>query len=107
MAHTPDSSAPPVTPNPFPRMGSDEEQYAGVEGVTVWEGPVESLKGKVGGDELDQGQTFGGGLSDVQNLDESGSRGGRVIVRGENGWDVVYKGQIPVGKLTASLCLRL
>jgi len=88
-------------------MGADEAQYASVEGVTVWEGAVDSLEGKTGGDETVDGQGIGGGLEDVNERDDTGARGGRVIVRGKEGWDVVYKGQVPVGKSSQIVCRDL
>ena len=69
------------TPIPHPSMSEGEDGYATVEGVIVWEGGV---------GELD--------ISGVAEKDEGLlGAGGRVILKGEEGWDVVYKGQVPVG----------
>jgi hypothetical protein len=75
--HLPESStvggAPPVTPNPYPATSEGEERYAGVEGVTVWEGEV--------------------GL-----IDEEGKRGkGRQVVRKDGGWTILWQGELPIG----------
>lgn len=64
---------------PQPSMDREEEQYAGVEGVTVWEGPVQELKETLKPD-------FG---------DSMGSRG---ILKKDGRWEITYKGQVPVGK---------
>lgn len=70
---------------PQPSMDADEEQYAGVEGVTVWEGPVQELK------EILKPE-FGG--------DISSSRG---ILKKDGRWEVTYKGQVPVGQSLHSM----
>ena len=98
MPQTPDISGAPVTPNPFPRMDEAEDQYARVEGVVVWEGPVQESEAKDG--KGGAGAAIGSvnGLGDVrEELAEGRGNGGRVIVRGEGGWEVIYKGQVPVG----------
>ena len=77
-------------------MEADDEQYAAVEGVIVWEGPVDSLKARKAGEEGDQPDETG--VMEEEEGDEVGMKGGRVIVRGEEGWNVIYKGQVPVGK---------
>lgn len=79
MPTTPNASGSLVTPMPKPRMHDEQEHYAAIEGVTVWEGTVAELDGHGVKERLE------------------GSAGGRVIIRVENGWEVVYKGQVPVG----------
>ncbi|KAK1923737.1 TRAPP trafficking subunit Trs65-domain-containing protein [Papiliotrema laurentii] len=99
MPTTPNASGSLVTPMPKPRMHDEQEHYAAIEGVTVWEGTVAELDGHGVKERLE------------------GSAGGRVIIRVENGWEVVYKGQVPVVyvrtqiqnpvlSLTASVTLR-
>ncbi|TYJ54675.1 hypothetical protein B9479_004613 [Cryptococcus floricola] len=102
-----DPNLPPVTPNPFPAMSSAEEQYANVEGVVVWEGAVEDQLGpweekKAGGS--------GGELY-------KGHGWGRRVFKTDGGWEVIWKGEVPVAyvrtpvenpvlALTASVTLR-
>ncbi|WVR08242.1 hypothetical protein IAU60_005289 [Kwoniella sp. DSM 27419] len=92
---------PPTTPNPFPTMARGEEQYAHVDGVVVWEGPVEDAAGPW---EDNEGKGKGGG-------------GGRKVIKTEHGWEVVWRGQVPIAyvrtqiqnpllALTASVTLR-
>jgi len=71
---TPDGEAhlPPITPNPFPGMPEGEEQYAKAEGLVVWEGAVA---------EIDKTQ------------------GGRMEFRRDTGWEVVWRGEVPIGEL--------
>jgi len=94
MPQTPDISGAPITPNPFPQMDDKEDQYARVDGVVVWEGPVQETEAKNG--KSGDGTGAANGVGDVKE-DLAGGRGGRVIVRGEGGWEVIYKGQVPVG----------
>lgn len=62
---------PPITPNPFPRMKEGEEDYAAVDGVVVWEGSVES--------------------------EVEGSEDGRRVIKTEDGWVIVWRGEVPIG----------
>jgi hypothetical protein len=78
----------PITPMPQPSMEAEESHYAGVEGVTVWEGPVQEL-----------GET----LKPDFGLDTSGSRG---ILKRKGRWEVTYKGQVPVGESSSYSTLR-
>ncbi|WVQ79410.1 hypothetical protein IAT38_001507 [Cryptococcus sp. DSM 104549] len=97
-----DPNLPPVTPNPFPAMNAGEEQYANVEGVVVWEGAVE--------DQLGPWEEKGKRAS-------VGSGWGRRVLRTEGGWEVIWKGEVPIAyvrtpvqnpllALTASVTLR-
>ncbi|KAK4685995.1 hypothetical protein P7C73_g4143, partial [Tremellales sp. Uapishka_1] len=85
---TTDARLPPLTPNPFPAMAETEAQYAHVDGVVVWEGAV---------------------------VEEGRSR--HVVFRTESGWQVVWRGEVPVAyvrtqipnpilSLTSSVTLR-
>ncbi|OCF46101.1 hypothetical protein I317_00191 [Kwoniella heveanensis CBS 569] len=91
---------PPVTPNPFPSMSQDEEQYAHVEGVIVWEGAVEEVEGP-----WEEGKG------------RRGSGGGRKVFKVDGGWRIVWRGEVPIAyvrtqiqdpllALTASVTLR-
>ncbi|KAL1413197.1 hypothetical protein Q8F55_000948 [Vanrija albida] len=60
--------APPLTPNPVPGTRGNEEEWAGVQGVTVWEGAVEAPD------------------TDPRP----------VVVRGEEGWVAVWRGELPI-----------
>lgn len=72
-----DASQPLVTPNPFPAMADAEERYARVEGVTVWEEEVRDQAGPSEGSETSSPE--------------------RVVVQTERGWEVVWKGEAPIG----------
>lgn len=61
--------APLHTPNPFPAMTPGAEAFAGVEGVTVWEGAVETPDAD-----------------------------GAVLVKTDEGWTAVWRGELPVGE---------
>ncbi|WWD20118.1 hypothetical protein CI109_104593 [Kwoniella shandongensis] len=95
-----DSHLPPVTPNPFPATSAGEEQYAHVEGVVVWEGAVEEQSGP-----WEEGK------------ERKGSGWGRRVFRRKGGWEVIWRGEVPVAyvrtpvqnpllALTASVTLR-
>jgi hypothetical protein len=86
FANTDTNGNPPVTPNPAPAVNEGDERYAGIEGVSVWEGEV----GMNPAGEMD------GSLQD-RNSDTSSKE--RLIVRSEEGWDVVWKGELPIGML--------
>jgi hypothetical protein len=87
---------------PFPAMRDTEDDYAQVQGVTVWEGDVGTLPPadkKGAAQEIAHGEKY------------------RWIFHGDDGWDVVYQGQAPVAYvrtpiqnpilgLTASITLR-
>lgn len=77
----PSPTNPPITPNPFPAMSSEEEQYANVDGVVVWEGKVEESKA--------------GNQRESKN--ENWHSWGRRIFRRNGAWEVIWKGEIPVG----------
>nr|XP_019043313.1 hypothetical protein I302_07888 [Kwoniella bestiolae CBS 10118]OCF22243.1 hypothetical protein I302_07888 [Kwoniella bestiolae CBS 10118] len=96
-------SFPPVTPNPFPAMNQGEEQYANVEGVVVWEGPVEEVSGP-----WEEGKP---------KITSNAPGGGRRIIRIKEGWEVIWRGEVPIAyvrtqiqnpllALTASVTLR-
>lgn len=87
--NTPGVSADPATPNPFPAMRGGEEEYADVEGVTVWEGEV----GSIDPTKADQGHIMDG--------KKDGRTFSRVV---EGGYEVIWEGEVPVGK---SLYLRV
>ncbi|WVQ96173.1 hypothetical protein IAU59_003276 [Kwoniella sp. CBS 9459] len=91
---------PPVTPNPFPSMNQDEEHYAHVEGVVVWEGAVEEVEGPW-----------------EESKGRKGSGGGRKVFKVDGGWRIVWRGEVPIAyvrtqiqnpllALTASVTLR-
>lgn len=64
----PNDGAPLTTPNPFPAMTPGAEGYGNVEGVTVWEGAVETPDG----DRV-------------------------VLVKTDDGWTAVWRGELSVG----------
>lgn len=71
--------ADPTTPNPFPAMRGGEEEYADVEGVTVWEGEV--------------------GLMDSEKA--VGKKDGRSFSRRvDGGYEVVWEGEVPIGEFS-------
>ena len=87
---------------PFPAMRDTEDDYAQVQGVTVWEGEVGPLPAEK------TGQTVGETMRGEKY---------RWIIECEDGWEVVYQGQSPVAYvrtpiqnpmlgLTASITLR-
>ncbi|OXB36993.1 hypothetical protein LQV05_005050 [Cryptococcus neoformans] len=97
----PSPTNPPITPNPFPAMSSEEEHYANVDGVVVWEGKVEELKAG----------------NQRESKDENWHPWGRRIFRRKGAWEVIWKGEIPIVyvrtnvenpvlSLTASVTLR-
>ena len=86
-------------------MRESEDDYAQVQGVTVWEGDVGPLP------------------ADAKGKGAAGSEGSlregkyRWIIEGDDGWDIVFQGQAPVAYvrtpiqnpmlgLTASITLR-
>lgn len=87
---SPSPTNPPITPNPFPAMSSEEEHYANVDGVVVWEGKVEELKAG----------------NQRESKDEDWHPWGRRIFRRKGAWEVIWKGEIPIGmcNLFVSLC---
>lgn len=90
---SPSPTNPPITPNPFPAMSSEEEQYANVEGVVVWEGKVEESKaGNQGEDKNEDWHPWG-----------------RRVFRRNGAWEVIWKGEIPIGMsiLLVSSCLAM
>ena len=69
----------PSTPNPFPSMRGGEEQYADVDGVTVWEGEV--------------------GLIGQTGAEERRKESGRTISRKvEGGHEIIWEGEVPIGE---------
>ena len=66
-----DSQLGPITPNPFPAMTKEEEQYANVEGMVVWEGDVE----------------------DAERKKEE-----RTVFKRDAGWEVIWRGDVPIGE---------
>ncbi|WRT69491.1 uncharacterized protein IL334_006477 [Kwoniella shivajii] len=108
---TGDTSVPPVTPNPFPAMNKEEEQYAHIDGVVVWDGAVEEVPGPWEESETKHGKSLG------KSGSGSGSGSGRKIIRVQDGWEVIWKGEVPIAyvrtqiqnpllALTASATLR-
>ncbi|KAI9633031.1 TRAPP trafficking subunit Trs65-domain-containing protein [Dioszegia hungarica] len=94
----------PATPNPFPAMRGGEEEYADVEGVTVWEGDVGMVSTPEAGS---------GGKKGTGEKVEARS----VVRRVEGGYEVIWEGEVPVAyvrtqiqnpllALTASITLR-
>ena len=69
----------PYTPNPFPSMKDGEGQYAGSEGVTVWEGAIEMTSGKFD----------------------------RRVSQVDSGWKVQWRGEVPVGQSSSLLSLSI
>lgn len=76
----------PATPNPFPAVRGGEEEYADVEGVTVWEGDVGMMSNPDAGS---------GGKKGTGEKAEAGS----IVRRVEGGYEVIWEGEVPVGKL--------
>jgi hypothetical protein len=77
------SHGPPVTPNPFPAMNEGEERYAGIEGVLVWEGEVQLPSEETGWTE---------GVEQKE----------RIVIKREEGWQVVWRGELPISKSVLS-----
>lgn len=68
-------------------MNEGEEQYADVEGVTVWEGMVEVPEETISARDHK-------GHVDVDR--------DRWIVKTPNGWTVIWKGEVPIGESVIS-----
>ena len=80
------------TPNPFPAMREGEEGYAKVEGVIIWDGPVSMESRDSSGAEMPKMGHSSQGLDDT-----IWDKSGRIIFKGNQGWTVVWKGQVPIG----------
>lgn len=61
--------APPLTPVPLPFTTGEDARYAAVEGVTIWEGAVETQ-------------------DDARP----------VVFKTNEGWTAVWRGEVPVGE---------
>lgn len=75
------NTAEPLTPNPLPAVRGGEENYAGVEGVTVWEGDV--------------GPLAIAGMSDQRK--DLGS-----VRRVQGGFEMIWEGEVPIGTLSSA-----
>lgn len=63
-----------ATPRPYPNTPPENEEYAGLEGVTVWEGAVE--------------------------CEESSKP---VLIREQDAWTAVWRGEMPVGQFKVDI----
>jgi hypothetical protein len=93
---------PPITPNPFPEMKAGEEDYAHVEGITVWEATVSVLppEGQAG-----KGESHGSPR--VGEPNHNWETGERLIIRRTDGWEAVWRGEVPVGESCISIERRI
>ncbi|WVO13755.1 hypothetical protein L204_101377 [Cryptococcus depauperatus] len=92
---------PPATPNPFPVMPLNEEQYASAEGVVIWEGGVEEQPWP-----WEEGRKR-----------REAHAWQRRVFRWEGRWEIVWRGEVPIAyvrtpvenpilALTASITFR-
>lgn len=92
----------PITPNPFPEMKAGEEDYAHVEGITVWEGTVSMLP-----PEVQAGKGESQRSPRIGEANHNWEAGERIIIRGTQGWEVVWRGEVPVGESCNSIERRI
>lgn len=70
--------APPLTPVPLPFTAGEDARYAAIEGVTIWEGAVETP-------------------DDARP----------VVFKTSEGWTAVWRGEVPVGECPSNFLPRL
>ncbi|EIW71683.1 hypothetical protein TREMEDRAFT_71234 [Tremella mesenterica DSM 1558] len=85
-------SQPPITPNPFPITTAAESQYADVEGVVIWEGPIEL--------QLPQSSS----PQTVLSLTEGKKQ--PIVFENESGWVIVWEGEVPIAFSISTSSIR-